>query len=167
MEFACTASLFLLALPWGPSGLDLAWTISFFVLMFPGFWYAGQPIGLRIGAVFAVIWKFFVASVVAGVGTALIIRAVPGIAVGLGGQSAFVRMVSVSFAFFALYLGGVIALHQGLKPLRETVGLLRDLLPERRAVSPVIDAEGALAIPIWREGVKPRTKRPRDAESKP
>jgi O-antigen/teichoic acid export membrane protein len=167
MEFACTASLFLLALPWGPSGIALAWTISFFVLMFPGFWYAGQPIGLRIGPVFAVIWKFFAASVVAGVGTALIIRAVPGIAVGLGSQSAFVRMLSVSFAFFALYLGGVIALHQGLKPLRETVGLLRDVLPERRTVSPVVDTEGALAIPIWREEVKPRTKRPRDTEPKP
>ena len=41
------------------------------------------------------------------------------------------RMVLVSLIFFALYIGGVIALHRGLKPLSETVGLLRDLLPER------------------------------------
>ena len=77
MEFGCTVSLFLLALRWGPSGIALAWTISYFLLMFPGFWYAGKPIGLGIGPIFAVIWKFFAASVGAGLGTALIVKAMP------------------------------------------------------------------------------------------
>ncbi len=57
-------------LHWGPSGVALAWTVSYFILMFPGFWYAGKPIGLGIGPIFAAIWKFFAASVVAGFGTA-------------------------------------------------------------------------------------------------
>ncbi len=131
MEFVCTASLFLLTLPWGPSGIAFAWTTSYFLLMFPGFWYAGKPIGLGIGRVLAVVWKFFAASVGAGFGTALIIRAMPHFATAFPG--AFVRMVSVSLIFFALYIGGVIALHQGLKPLNETASLLRDLLPERTA----------------------------------
>jgi O-antigen/teichoic acid export membrane protein len=131
LEFVCTASLFLLALHWGPSGIALAWTISYFILMFPGFWYAGKPIGLGIGPVFAVIWKFFAASVVAGVVTALIIRDVPVVVTALGTQSAFVRMVSVSALFFVLYLCGVIVLHWGLKPIDDTVSLLRDFLPER------------------------------------
>jgi polysaccharide transporter, PST family len=130
MEFVCTASLFLLALHWGPSGVALAWTVSYFLLMFPGFWYAGKPIGMGVGAVFAAIWKFFAASVGAGVGTALIIRAVPLFATNAGAPGAFLRMVSVSLLFFGLYFGGVIALHRGLKPLSETVALLRDLLPE-------------------------------------
>lgn len=135
MEFACTVTLFMLTLRWGPSGIALAWTISYFVLMFPGFWYAGKPIGLGIGPLFAVIWKFFAASVGAGCGTALIVRAMPGLAAAAGGTGAFVRMVLVSLIFFALYIGGVIALHRGPKPLTETIGLLRDLLPERGAVS--------------------------------
>jgi PST family polysaccharide transporter len=131
MEFVCTASLFLLALHWGPAGIALAWTISYFLLMFPGFWYAGQPIGLSIGPMFAVIWKFFAASVGAGVVTALIIRAVPLIATALEAKSAFVRVVLDSMLFFALYFCGVIVLHWGLKPINETVSLLRELLPER------------------------------------
>jgi O-antigen/teichoic acid export membrane protein len=130
MEFVCTASLFLLALHWGPSGIALAWTISYFLLMFPGFWYAGKPIGMGVGPVFAVIWKFFAASVGAGVGTALIINAMPLFSTVSGAPGAFLRMVSVSLLFFALYLVGVIALHKGLKPVSETVALLRDLLPE-------------------------------------
>jgi PST family polysaccharide transporter len=135
MEFACTVTLFMLTLRWGPSGIALAWTISYFLLMFPGFWYAGKPIGLGIGPLFAVIWKFFAASVGAGCGTALIIRAIPEFAAASGGAGAFVRMVLVSLIFFALYIGGVIALHRGVKPLAETIGLLRDLLPERKVVS--------------------------------
>jgi polysaccharide transporter, PST family len=130
MEFVCTASLFLVALHWGPSGIALAWTISYFLLMFPGFWYAGKPIGMGVGPVFAVIWKFFAASAGAGVGTALIVRAIPLFATSPGAEGAFLRMVSVSLLFFGLYVVAVIVLHQGLRPISETVDLLRDLLPE-------------------------------------
>jgi O-antigen/teichoic acid export membrane protein len=143
MEFMCTASLFALTLRWGPSGIALAWTISYFLLLIPGFWYAGKPIGLGIGPVFAIIWKFFLASVGAGFATALIIRAVPHFATAPGASGAFGRMVSVSLLFFGLYIGGVIALHHGSKPLKETNSLLRDLLPERtvkRTTPAAIDA---------------------------
>lgn len=131
MEFAFTVTLFLLALPWGPSGIALAWTASYFLLMLPGLWYAGEPIGLGIGPVFAVIWKFFVASAGAGLATVPIIKAMPQLAALSGGSGAFERMVSVSLVFFGLYIGGVIVLHWGIKPLSETSSLLRDLLPER------------------------------------
>jgi O-antigen/teichoic acid export membrane protein len=131
MEFVCTASLFLLTLRWGPSGIALAWTISYFLLMFPGFWYAGKPIGLGIAPVLAVIWKFFVASAGAGLGTAILVRVIPYFAPPLGTAGALLHMVSVSLLFFVLYLVGVIALHQGLRPLNETAGLIRELLPDR------------------------------------
>jgi len=131
MEFVCTVSLFLLALRWGPSGIAMAWTISYFLLMFPSFWYAGKPIGLGIGPIFAVIWKYFAASAAAGLATALIIRVMPHFAAGSGASAAFVRMVAYSFVFFALYLAGVITFHLGFKPITDTVSLLRDLLPQR------------------------------------
>jgi PST family polysaccharide transporter len=142
MEFVCTASLFLLTLRWGPSGIALAWTISFFLLMFPGFWYAGKPIGLGIGPMFAVIWKFFAASAAAGCATELIIRTIPDFAIATSASGAFLRMVSVSLVFFLLYFGGVIALHRGVRPISEALGLLGELLPERmtrRAVPATVD----------------------------
>jgi O-antigen/teichoic acid export membrane protein len=150
MEFVCTASLFLLTLRWGPSGIAFAWTASYFLLMFPGFWYAGKPIGLGIGSVFAVIWKFFVASVGAGLGTVLIIGTVPYFATTFGAWGALARIVSASLVFFGSYLAGVIVLHQGLGPLSETVGLIRELLPERmarRTFPGAVDTEEALAKP--------------------
>ena len=91
LEFVCTAGLFLLTLRWGPSGIAFAWTASYFLLMFPGFWYAGKPIGLGMGPVMAVIWKFFASSVGASVGTLLIFRALPYFATMVGLRGAFVR----------------------------------------------------------------------------
>ena len=131
IEFACTGSLFLLALRWGPSGIAVAWTTSYFLLMFPGFWYAGKPIGLGIGPILASIWKFFAASVMAGLATALIVKAMPNFAAAGSGADALIRMIWASSVFFGLYLVGVILLHQGLQPLRETARLCKDLLPER------------------------------------
>lgn len=157
MEFVCTASLFLLALHWGPSGIALAWTTSYFLLMFPGFWYAGKPIEMGIGPVFAAIWKFFAASVIAGCATALLIRAMPIFTMSSGVPGAFLRMVSVSLIFFALYLTGVVALHKGLKPVSDTVRLFCDLLPEKvsrgRFLATVV-AEDITAIPAGGEGAK-------------
>jgi PST family polysaccharide transporter len=152
MEFGCTMTLFLVTLPWGPSGIAFAWTASYFLLMFPGFWYAGKPIGMGIEPVFAVIWKFFAASVGAGLGTALIIRATPYFATAFGARGAFVRMVSVSLVFFGLYIGGVILLHRGLGPLKGTASLIRDLLPERKVGStlPVaVDAKVSQKMSKW------------------
>ncbi len=84
--------------------------------MFPGFWYAGQPIGLGIGPIFAAIWKFFAASVLAGLGTALIIRVLPDFAAGTGASDAFVQNgCPILLIFFALYIVGVIALQPGAK----------------------------------------------------
>lgn len=131
VEFACTGSLFLLTLRWGPSGIALAWTASFFLLMFPGFWYAGKPIGLGIGAVIAAIWRYFLASVAAGCLTAFIIRTVPRFEMTGGAAIAVARLITVSVVFFALYLGAIIALHKGFGPVNQTLDLLRDLLPDR------------------------------------
>ncbi len=157
LEFVCTATLFLLTLRWGPPGIAFAWTASYFLLMFPGFWYAGKPIGLGMGPVLGVIWKFFAASVGAGVGTFLIFRAMPYFATIVGLRGAFVRMVSVSLVFFGLYLGGVIALHRGVKPLSEMAGLVRDFLPERtveRASPTAAEATPSEDIHRYSEGAK-------------
>jgi O-antigen/teichoic acid export membrane protein len=156
VEFVCTTGLFLLALPLGPAGIALAWTASFFLLMFPGFWYAGQPIGLGLKPIFAVIWKFMAASAGAGCATVLLIRAIPHSATRLGVSGAFVNLVSVSAAFLVLYFGGVIALHRGMKPIHESLSLIHDLLPVGgiRSASPeAVEMENAPAISALRQAV--------------
>lgn len=131
IEFVCTATLFVVALRLGPEGIALAWTASYFLLMFPAFWYAGQPIGLGIGQIANVIWRFFVASVTAGFGTRWFIHSVTLFAVNLGATGALARLGATSLVFFALYLSAVIVLHRGFGPIRQIGRLAATLLPER------------------------------------
>ncbi len=152
LEFVCTASLFLLTLRWGPSGIAFAWTASYFLLMLPGFWYAGKPIGLGIRPVLAAIWKYFAASFLAAIGTFALSRAIPYFATMPGAPGALVRMVSLSIVFFGLYLAVIILLHQGLAPLNDTAAIIRDLLPERmRARMPSGSAKAKIrdTAPTW------------------
>jgi PST family polysaccharide transporter len=135
IEFLCTAGLFLLLLPWGPRGIASAWTISFFVLLLPSFWYAGKPIGFAVTPVLAVVWKFFAASVAAGCAVGWLQHVAPPFAAMPGALGALVRLVVVSLLFFSLYLLTVIALHRGLAPLRQAARLAVDLLPRRAALS--------------------------------
>jgi O-antigen/teichoic acid export membrane protein len=148
VEFLCTAGLFVIALPWGPRGIALAWTVSFFVLMLPAFWYAGKPMGLGLAPVLAVVWKFFVASVVAGCTAAWLIHIMPPFAATSGALGAFARLMSVSVLFFALYIGMVVALHRGLEPLRQAARLVGDLLPRRAAARSVSATPAVATSPV-------------------
>lgn len=132
IEFAVTASLFLLGLHWGPSGIALAWTLSYFLLMIPGFGYAGKPIGLGVMPVLVIVGRFFLASAAASFTTLLILRAIPILMTMPGMLGALTRMISVSLLFFGIYFGCVILIHRGLKPINETAGLLREMLPSHK-----------------------------------
>jgi O-antigen/teichoic acid export membrane protein len=132
IEFFCTVGLFVLALPWGPTGIAFVWTASFFILLLPSFWYAGKPINMGVGLVVATVWKIFVASAAAGCGTALLVHVTPRFAAMSGALGALARVVSVSLTFSAVYLVAIIALYRGLGPINQTVRLFHDLRPRRQ-----------------------------------
>ena len=132
VEFATTVLLFLLALPWGPIGIAVAWTASFWILTIPALWYAGEPIGLGVTPVMDAVWKYPVASLLAGSLCAGIMRVFsPPVAVP-GAAAALARIVTTSALFAVLYLGAVILLHRGYAPLYQMTRLLREIVPPAR-----------------------------------
>jgi polysaccharide transporter, PST family len=140
VQLTFTVSLFLAALPWGPAGVAAAWSISYWVLVIPGFWYAGRPIEFGVSALIAAIWKYAAAAVAAGLITAGIIRSTVFWGAASGTQAALVAIVLSSMLFVSLYLGAVILLHGGLAPLRQVTGLLRELAPSQKGRKPVAEA---------------------------
>jgi PST family polysaccharide transporter len=136
IEFTFTGLLFLLALPWGPEGIAMAWTASFWILTIPAFWYAGRPIRMGVTPVVAAVWKYLLASLLAGCASALIIRGYPSFAAMPGAVGAFARIVTTTGLLGTLYIGAVILLHRGLAPVHEAVALLRDMLPWARFRTP-------------------------------
>lgn len=145
LEASITIALFFVGLHWGPSGVALAWTVSFFLLVVPAFWYAGEPIGLGIRPVLSAIWKFFVASAGAGAITFLLLKKMTYSASSFGMFQAIVNITVVSAVLLVLYFAGVIVLHRGLNPFRETLSLLNDLLPNTEIVRRTYAANAAEA----------------------
>jgi PST family polysaccharide transporter len=143
VELGLTVSLFLAALPWGPEGIAAAWSVSFWTLLIPGFWYAGQPIGFGVSALIAAIWKYAAAALGAGLATAAIIRGTPFWHTPSSTSAALWAIIIISTLFVTIYLGTTIVLHWGLAPLRQLTSLLRELAPSRKDTKPAAEAVGA------------------------
>jgi polysaccharide transporter, PST family len=142
VEFAITASLFVLALPWGPKGIAAAWSVSYGVLVVPAFWYAGRPIGLGVSFLIAAVWRYAAASLLAGAATAAIFRGTRIWSSPAGVGAALETIVIVSSSFTTFYVVTVILLHWGCAPLRQLAGLLREIGPRRIATTPAAEPVG-------------------------
>ena len=136
VEVSVTFLLFVVALPWGPAGIAVAWTSSFWILTIPAFWYAGKPISFGVGPVLATIWRYVAASMLAGCACAGIMRSLMPFAGMSGAGEALARIVTISLLFGSLYLGAVILLHGGAAPLYQIAALLREMVPSGRFSKP-------------------------------
>jgi PST family polysaccharide transporter len=147
VEFSVTVLLFFLGLRWGPVGVAAAWTASFWILTIPAFWYAGKPIQFGIAPVLATVWRYVVASLVAGCATAAVIRQIPALLAIAGIPGAFARIVVVSLLFSVLYLAAVIILHGGSEPLYRFASLLQDMVPWARSSNSLRVTEAEVTSP--------------------
>lgn len=127
LEFTVTGLLFLMGLPWGPEGIAVAWSTSFWILVIPAFWYAGRPIGLGIVPVITAVWKYAFASLLAGCGSAVVLRGLPLFDEAPGAIGAAARVAIGTLLCGALYLAAVVMLHRGLAPLYQFAPLLREM----------------------------------------
>lgn len=129
VEFAVVALLFLAALPWGSKGLAAAWTVSYWALIVPTFWYAGKPIQLSVTSILATFWRYALASLVAYGGCILIMTEIHPLAALPGYSGSIGRILMTCLLFGVLYAGAIIILHRGFGPLRQFIWLLKDLVP--------------------------------------
>jgi PST family polysaccharide transporter len=148
LECVLTASLFFAGSFWGVEGIAAAWTCSFWLLMLPALWYAGQPINFSPRSVVSVVWRYIVAGLVAGLSSAAIIRSVSFLAHSTDSFSIFLRILTASVLFTILYLLAIVALYGGSpRRIYEIVGLLQEVLPFRKnrksvPIGPRADATG-------------------------
>jgi PST family polysaccharide transporter len=139
VESAATALLFVVALPWGPAGIAVAWSASFWTLSIPAFWYAGRPIGFGVSSLMAAVWRYGAASLVAGLGTAAIIRGTQFWGTPPGANAALGAIFIISALFVTLYLGVVILLHWGCAPLRQFASIVREAAQTRSVTRPATE----------------------------
>ncbi len=129
VEWTVTILLFLVALPWGPQGIAVAWCVSFWTLTIPSMWYAGMPIGLGVAPIIDVVWRYIAASLFSGLACSAVFPRLVFLAHAPGAIGAGERVVFVSIVFASLYLGTIVVLYRGISPLKKLTGLLREMVP--------------------------------------
>lgn len=132
VEFGVTVLLFVVGLHWGPAGVAMAWTASFWILTIPAFWYAGKPIGFGVAPVISIAWKYSLASALAGCVSMMVIRRISLFFAASSSLGSFVQIIVLSVLFGTLYLAAVILLHRGCGPLYQFARVLREMIPQRR-----------------------------------
>jgi PST family polysaccharide transporter len=129
VEFAATALLLLGGARWGATGIAAAWTVSFWILITPTFWFAGAPIELRAASVGAAVWRYMLASALAAFVYFLLVTSAPTLGSAPGLLWASLRVAAHLLSFSLLYLAGVALLHGGWRPLREAANLFKRMFP--------------------------------------
>ena len=143
VEFGVTVLLFSLGLRWGPVGIASAWSASFWILFIPAYWYAGKPIRFGITPVLGAVWRYVLASLLAGCASALVIHEIHSLAAAPGIPGALARIVATSLLFLVLYLGAIITLHGGPDPLYRFARLLPEMLPWAKSRQSLPPPQGA------------------------
>jgi len=130
-EVVIMVLFFLLGLPFGASGVAIAYVLSVFVLCFPGLWYAGQPLRLSVTSMISNIWKYFMSALIAGIVSWYILYSSGLISGMFGGLNIISRIVVASALCSIIYLVLVVASYRSLRPVKEFFGLMQDMLPGR------------------------------------
>ncbi len=141
IEFFVTFLLFIGCLRWGPVGIAIAWSTSFWVLTVPAISYAGRPIGLRISSVLSVVWRYVVASVIAVCAILAALAEVPSLS-RIGGSAGAISRIAIVLPLAAIsYLGLVVLLHGGFAPLLRIASLLNEMIRSGKRTSDDLEIE--------------------------
>lgn len=151
VDLVVTTVFLFAGLHWQAEGIAVAWVAAYWVITLPALWFAGRPIQLGMSTIVAVIWKYVLASLAAGVAAFYIVQMFPSFENAPGTLSAFTRLASVSLLFLALYLGAVILLHGGCAPIYLVASLLREMTGRNggsKGTPPIIDNQDTDAPPV-------------------
>ncbi len=120
--------------PFGPVYVAGAYSIAYYILMFPAVWYAGRPIALRASVIADSVWRYFAAGgAVCAVG--LTVPEFSRAASVLGDLQPYLRVLLFVPSSIVVYAGLVVALHRSVDPLRNLCSLARLLVARERPAS--------------------------------
>jgi len=120
---------FIGGLQFGIEGVAIAYSLTFYLLAGPCLWYAGKPVKLKLSSLFSVIWRYFTASLLAGVISFGLLYKIDVIALAFKNIHVFFRILLASLLCTLLYLIFVVFLYQSFSPIKNFFSTAYQMLP--------------------------------------
>jgi O-antigen/teichoic acid export membrane protein len=124
-----TGLLFVAGLPYGPFGVAVGYSASFYLLTLPALSYAGRPIDLKVADVVRRVGKYFVAAFAAAIVTWSMTNGFAPTAAIFARADALVRIAASSALCLSAYLMFVVMLYRSVAPITRFVRIVREMIP--------------------------------------
>ncbi|NIT60108.1 MAG: oligosaccharide flippase family protein [Aliifodinibius sp.] len=129
IAFVVTTLSLIVGLAFGLLGVTIAYTVSFYVLIGPGLWYAGKPINLKLFHLLSAIWRYYLSALSAGLLCWFIFYSLALTSEIFIGLNIFLRILVSFILCLSMYLSLIVAVHQSIKPISQFISVLREMVP--------------------------------------
>jgi PST family polysaccharide transporter len=130
IELVVTATFIVVGIQYNATGVAIAWTLSFSLLLGPALWYAGRPVHLRLISIFSEFWRYMAAALAAGIVSAFLLFSNNATSEFFSGLPVFLRLVVSSSLCLLLYLIFTILFYQSIKPITQLISIIRTMRPD-------------------------------------
>jgi PST family polysaccharide transporter len=117
---------FFLGSLFGPIGVGVAYSVLFYVLLLPALYFAGRPLSIRASFYISILWRYWLSAIIAG-GLCWILRYFLVTASPTGQLSLLLKIIIIAFTYVFLYLGIILALFRGPKPISLFISTIREI----------------------------------------
>jgi O-antigen/teichoic acid export membrane protein len=133
VELFVTVLCFLVAIPYGPLGIAIGFSASFYILIGPGLWYAGKPVNLKISYVLSGIWKYYMSALCSGILCWFILYYFDQTAKIIRDLNIIARIIASTTTCIFFYLVIIVIFFQGVKPISEFIFFLHEIIAKKNS----------------------------------
>lgn len=130
-ESIFTTIAFIIGLPFGITGVAIAYTVTFYLLVVPALLYAGKPIELKLSSVLSATWKYFAAAILSTAISYTVVFSFNITAPFFTKLNILIRIILSSILCLSLYLSLTIVLHRGIQPINQFISTAYQMLPRK------------------------------------
>ncbi len=125
--FTLIASLlsYAVGLFFGPIGVAAAYSILFYILLIPALYYAGRPLQIKASFFLKILWKYWLSAFAAGTACWLALALLESVIIPDEYLGLFMRIAAISFLFVLVYIGLILILFRGPRPLLLLLTILK------------------------------------------
>ena len=128
VDLVVTTLLLFAGVHWRAQGVAIAWGVSYLLITFPALWYAGRPIHLKITPIVSDVGKYLSASLLAYAAAFSAFYLFPRLQARADMGGAITRLGLGATLFAVVYLALVVAIYRSTAPVRQLLGLARELV---------------------------------------
>jgi hypothetical protein len=126
--FIVTTLFIVFGLSYGAFGVAIGYSVSYYILIGPAFWYAGKPVNLKFSFVFSRLWRYYLSALAAAACCWFVFYYYNPTSIIYHDLNILARIVTSTGLCVLLYFLLILIMHKSFRPIREFILFLREIV---------------------------------------